>query len=139
MGGEDSMHRNITSRSGHPIQPSKDLGGKTAVTASRTIRILLLASATVLTMAAACSTGSPSSNGAPSSGTPLPAETTSLNGESLLEARCSSCHSADRPRQKQKTREEWQTTVTRMIGKGAELTDAEQAQLVDYLAATYGP
>jgi len=29
--------------------------------------------------------------------------------------------------------------VTRMIGNGAQLTEAEKTVLVDYLAKTYGP
>jgi cytochrome c5 len=62
-----------------------------------------------------------------------------LDGAMLLETRCSVCHSADRPKQAKKTLDEWNQTVTRMIGKGAQLTDAEKAALIDYLAKTYGP
>ena len=45
----------------------------------------------------------------------------------------------ERTTQAQKTREEWEQTVTRMVGQGAQLTEAEQATLIEYLAATYGP
>ena len=38
-----------------------------------------------------------------------------------------------------KTAEEWGKTVTRMVSKGAKLTNEEQQVLVDYLAKTYAP
>jgi cytochrome c5 len=76
---------------------------------------------------------------APSSATALPAVTPALDGATLLETRCSVCHSADRARQAKKTREQWDQTVTRMIDKGAQLTEAEKTVLLDYLAKTYGP
>jgi len=61
------------------------------------------------------------------------------DGASLLETRCSTCHSADRAKQARKAPEQWAQTVSRMIDHGAQLTDAEKTVLVDYLAATYGP
>lgn len=59
-------------------------------------------------------------------------------GEALLEDRCMVCHTLDRVMRSQKSREEWDTTVERMVNLGARLTDAEKEGLVDYLAATYG-
>jgi cytochrome c5 len=61
------------------------------------------------------------------------------DGAALLQERCTVCHSTDRITQAQKTSTEWDTTVTRMIDKGAQLTSDEKKILVDYLAATYGP
>jgi hypothetical protein len=69
----------------------------------------------------------------------IAAETPAPNGATLLETRCSVCHSADKPKQSKKTSQQWEQTVTRMISKGAKLTDDEKAMLVDYLAKTYGP
>lgn len=66
-------------------------------------------------------------------------EPASIEGESLLQERCTSCHSLSRVTQAQKTREEWEQTVTRMVGKGAQLNADEQAALIEYLAETYGP
>ena len=60
------------------------------------------------------------------------------DGASLLDVRCSVCHSADRPRQARKTRAQWEETVTRMIGKGAQLSEMEKGVLIDYLAKNYG-
>lgn len=67
------------------------------------------------------------------------AEPTAMGSAALLEARCSTCHSISKATQARKTLEEWDQTVTRMIGKGAQLTDAEKAALIEYLARTYGP
>jgi len=72
---------------------------------------------------------------------PPPAEETAgdLGGEDLLEARCTVCHSLDRVKTASKTQAEWEATVERMRGKGAELTDEEADILSEYLAETYGP
>ncbi len=60
-------------------------------------------------------------------------------GERFLEQRCSACHSASKVKKVKKTGAEWEKTVTRMIGKGAKLSEKEKRILVDYLAATYKP
>ena len=44
-----------------------------------------------------------------------------------------------RPKSKAKAPEQWEATVTRMIGKGAKLSDEEKKTLVDYLGKTYKP
>ncbi len=61
-----------------------------------------------------------------------------MDGSALLEERCSVCHKSDRPKSAKKSKEEWQKTVTRMIGKGAKLSDKEKATLIDYLSASSG-
>ena len=63
----------------------------------------------------------------------------SVDGATLLQERCTVCHGLDRTTSAQKTREEWAQTVTRMVGKGAELNDGEQETLIDYLTETYAP
>lgn len=60
------------------------------------------------------------------------------DGATLLDTRCSVCHSADRPKRARKSLSQWETTVTRMIGKGAQLSAAEKGMLVSHLAKTYG-
>jgi cytochrome c5 len=60
-------------------------------------------------------------------------------GAELLEQRCSACHPASRAMNQKKTAEEWETTVKRMMDKGAKLTEEEKQTLVNYLAATYKP
>jgi len=61
------------------------------------------------------------------------------DGAALLEERCTVCHGLDRTTSARKTREEWEQTVTRMVSKGTELNDEEQAILITYLTETYGP
>ena len=61
------------------------------------------------------------------------------DGAALLEERCTVCHGLDRTTSARKTREEWEQTVVRMVGKGAELNEEEQEILIAYLTETYGP
>jgi mono/diheme cytochrome c family protein len=71
-----------------------------------------------------------------------PSTAPATEGASLLEARCTACHSIDRidrVKQAKKTRDQWAQTVTRMVGKGAQLNAAEQSTAIDYLSKTYGP
>ncbi|NIN67245.1 MAG: hypothetical protein GTO63_21615 [Anaerolineae bacterium] len=61
------------------------------------------------------------------------------SGAELLKARCTRCHTLDRVMAASKTQAEWEATVARMRGKGAEVTDEEAQILIEYLAETYGP
>jgi hypothetical protein len=72
---------------------------------------------------------------------PAPAEEqpVSIDGETLLQERCTECHALSRTTNARKSAEEWESTVTRMVGHGANLNDEEQMVLVEYLAQTYGP
>ena len=91
------------------------------------IFLLILLSATLL---AACRSNSPTS--APATSAP-----SSSNGQTLLQERCSVCHSTDRVTSAHKTADAWKTTVDRMISHGAKLSSQEEQTLVDYLAQTY--
>ena len=62
-----------------------------------------------------------------------------VDGANILEERCSVCHPSARPKSKQKTPEQWETTVNRMVGKGARLSEEEKAILLDFLSKTYKP
>jgi hypothetical protein len=62
---------------------------------------------------------------------------TTLDGKTLVEERCTQCHSLDRATSAHKTKEEWTTTVERMVGKGANLNSEEQGIVIDYLSANY--
>ena len=64
---------------------------------------------------------------------------TASDGQTLMQQRCSVCHSLDRIQAAQKTADQWQATVNRMIGHGAQLTPQEEQVLVQYLAQTYHP
>jgi hypothetical protein len=75
----------------------------------------------------ACGKGTTSTSG--------PTGTTS--GQTLMQERCTACHSTDRITSAHKTSDQWKTTVGRMVGKGAQLNTQEQQTLIDYLAQTY--
>lgn len=60
-----------------------------------------------------------------------------LDGKMLVESYCGKCHSLDVVKSEKGTESEWSSTVTRMIGKGLQVTDAEKAAMISYLAATY--
>lgn len=62
-----------------------------------------------------------------------------INGADLLEKRCSVCHPSARPKSAKKTADQWASTVSRMMGKGAKLSADEKKALIDYLAKTYKP
>jgi hypothetical protein len=51
---------------------------------------------------------------------------------------CASCHTFDRVNNKKADKDEWTTTVTRMQGKGADLTDAQVPSVVEYLTKAAG-
>ena len=67
------------------------------------------------------------------------AQEPALDGAQLLQARCATCHNLNRVTQEKGAAAEWEQTVTRMVRKGAKLTDGEKATLVEYLAKTYAP
>jgi hypothetical protein len=96
------------------------------------ILLLIAAGLLAVLILVGCSTGS-------SQATTVPAGVSSPEGATLLETRCSVCHSVDKATRTTKTLEQWDQTVTRMIAKGAKLSAAEKSVLVDYLAENYGP
>ena len=51
----------------------------------------------------------------------------------LVNTVCTSCHTLDRVKNKVGDSDAWTTTVTRMQGKGADLTDAQVPVVVEYL------
>jgi len=60
---------------------------------------------------------------------------TALDGNALVNERCTVCHSRERIDQAQKTADEWAATVDRMIGHGAQLSAEERQAVIDYLAS----
>jgi cytochrome c5 len=104
-----------------------------------TVRALALLAllALMVTLLAACG-GSSQPTPVPPAGASPAVTTPAIDAASLLDTRCSVCHPSTRAKTAQKTQAEWEQTVTRMIGKGAQLTDAEKAALVDYLTKNYG-
>jgi len=72
-----------------------------------------------------------------SQGAAPPAEDMSaaLDGNALINERCTVCHTRDRIDQAQKTPEQWAATVDRMIGYGARLSPEERQAVLDYLSS----
>jgi cytochrome c5 len=61
------------------------------------------------------------------------------DGETLLQERCTICHDLVRVTGAKKDRAGWEQTVDRMIGRGAQLNEAERVVLINYLTETYRP
>jgi hypothetical protein len=68
--------------------------------------------------------------GAPAGKAPTGPDAVAAN---LVNTVCASCHTLDRVKSKVGDSDAWTTTVTRMAGKGADLTDAQVALVVEYL------
>src|SRR5581483_5764205 len=99
----------------------------------RRMMVLPLRAAVVLPAAFLFAAGVPALTQAPSDGLPeAPAKAVILRA-------CSSCHQPTVVVSKPHTAEEWDEIVDKMIGLGAELTDAEQEQIISYLALNFGP
>ncbi len=69
-------------------------------------------------------------------------ETTVVDAEALFMEKCSVCHSYIHATIKKKTREQWQSTVNRMVTTNggrtrAGITDEDAAMIVDYLVENY--
>ena len=58
--------------------------------------------------------------------------------EQLVQERCTRCHTLAPIEVSQKSFEEWERTVYRMIDKGARLSDGEAERVIEYLSETYG-
>jgi len=103
--------------------------------------VLLLLVAVALAVVACGGTDSGTTNGSSTGGGPAvtPGGTDNgttpvADGATLMEERCTVCHSTSRILEASKDLAGWQATIDRMVGKGAELTTEEQAVLAEYLA-----
>jgi len=110
----------------------------------RTIVILITAALLIVTALVACGSGSSQPpQDIPAQATPPAGATAAvapaIDAAALLQQRCTVCHTLDRVKNSRMTPVQWDQTVALMIGKGAQLTDAEKQALVEYLAETYGP
>ena len=60
-------------------------------------------------------------------------------GEKLVERSCLTCHAARVIMNKRASEDEWGEEVDKMVSRGAILSDDETDQVIEYLAAHYGP
>lgn len=89
--------------------------------------MLVMLSAAIAGCAASAGT-SPSS----SAGSSIGASASTPAG--LVSVRCTRCHPVDRIKAAQHDAAAWKVTVDRMRGNGAQLSDAEAQQVIDFLA-----
>ena len=61
------------------------------------------------------------------------------DGHDIVVKTCVQCHAADVVTNTGKSREEWSTTVSTMVGNGATVSDADFGKVVDYLAKSFPP
>jgi len=61
-------------------------------------------------------------------------EKATLDGKQLVEERCTGCHGLDRIESAEYDRAGWESTIKRMINKGAKLSDEEKDAVLDHLA-----
>jgi hypothetical protein len=100
-------------------------------TSMSSLLLLVLLSGTLLT---ACG----QAVSAASQNTAAPSQLTSgLDGQGLLQERCSVCHSARVVTRLRGTADQWKGLVDAMINAGAQLNPQEEQVLVNYLAQTY--
>jgi len=58
-------------------------------------------------------------------------------GKAVVESKCTTCHAIGVIEAAKYDKAGWTDTVARMVIKGAVLTEEQQTQAVEYLAATY--
>lgn len=91
---------------------------------------ILLAFLILLILTTACSSGS--------SITTTPATTSSIDGATLVQERCSVCHPLTYVERSRHTAADWQIIVNMMVSRGAQLTPEEEITVVNWLAANFG-
>jgi mono/diheme cytochrome c family protein len=60
-------------------------------------------------------------------------------GKALVQSACTQCHGVDVIVRQPRSRDDWTEVVSRMVGNGAELSDEDYNQVVQYLATYLGP
>jgi hypothetical protein len=93
-------------------------------------RINLLVLLTVIMMSlSACS---------PQASTATSVATSSVDGATLLQERCTKCHPLSRVERSRYTAAQWKTIVDIMNSKGAQVTPSEEPVVINYLATNFG-
>jgi len=75
--------------------------------------------------------------GAASLGSALAQKLPDNPGRELFEAICTECHTTERVAAQHKTRAEWRLKVTEMLQEESDVTEAERATIINYLAASF--
>lgn len=86
-----------------------------------------------------CGLPQPRSGGEASAGEPIGPSAVEQQGLTLINARCTLCHSSDLISQQRLDRQSWTKVVDKMVTWGAAVGPDERKFLLDYLSASYGP
>jgi len=81
----------------------------------------------------------PRSGGDARAGGPISPSAVEQQGLTLINARCTLCHSSDLITQQRLDRPTWTKVVDKMMTWGAPVGPDERKFLLDYLSASYGP
>lgn len=103
---------------------------KTIILLGTLLTLLLILTACASSANSTSPTTAPSNSSAPTS-------VGALDGKTLVQERCTVCHTINRIESAKKTADQWKTTVELMIQKGAQLNADEETAVIDYLAKTY--
>ena len=72
-------------------------------------------------------------------GTPAPAPAAAAQpGREILQRKCAQCHAASMWMPLRQDRRAWESTLYRMVGRGALWTEEEIRAMADYLGNVYG-
>jgi cytochrome c2 len=58
-------------------------------------------------------------------------------GQKTFESACSACHEIDKPHSEDMGRTEWEALLIQMTGRGAEISNEDEALIIDYLTARF--
>ncbi|MBN2848509.1 MAG: hypothetical protein JXP72_08710 [Coriobacteriia bacterium] len=83
----------------------------------------------VLAVSVACAADEPASEPEPT-----PGEATGLDGEALVQEKCTVCHTLDQVYAEEADAVGWAAIVDEMIAKGAQVSEAEAAAIAEYLS-----
>ena len=59
-------------------------------------------------------------------------------GKALVQSACTQCHGIDVIVRQPRSRDDWTEVVSRMVGNGAQLSDEDYNQVIQYLATYLG-
>jgi hypothetical protein len=59
--------------------------------------------------------------------------------QAKVKAACTQCHAASRITSQHKTRQGWSDQLDKMVGLGAEVSDADRLGFLNYLTKNFGP
>lgn len=99
--------------------------------------LLVLSLLIAILVLTSCTQANPATPTTSDSNAASPTSAAALDGKTLLETRCTACHSLARVASAKGDAAQWQQVVDLMIQKGAQLNADEEKVLVEYLAANF--